>query len=327
MRYWWVNQNRTYRHEVHGGYLWSPKRKRDGRRNPFYETMREVAPGDPIYSFADTRIRAFGIARSHAYEAPQPTEFGTAGRDWDRIGWRVDVAFTEIHSTFRPADWIERLRPLLPSQYSPLLPDGRGVQSIYLTELPRELAFALADLVGGEFAALARAELVAESPATPAVPEIVVWEEHLRREIESNPTLSPTEREALVLARRGQGRFRDRVLEIERRCRVTRVDRAEHLRASHIKPWRDSSNDERLAGDNGLMLTPSIDHLFDRGFISFEDDGRLLLSPVAHRASLERMGVATRIAVGVGTFTPGQSRFLEFHRDAVFLRSALRAPA
>jgi putative restriction endonuclease len=44
MRYWWVNQSQTYRHEVGGGYLWSPKRKQGGQLNPFYESMREVAP-------------------------------------------------------------------------------------------------------------------------------------------------------------------------------------------------------------------------------------------------------------------------------------------
>lgn len=56
MRYWWVNQNQTYRHEVAGGYLWSPKLKANGAANPFYEFMREVAPGDVIFSFRDTKI-------------------------------------------------------------------------------------------------------------------------------------------------------------------------------------------------------------------------------------------------------------------------------
>ena len=76
MRYWWVNQNQTYRHEVPGGYLWPPKRSRNGGRNPFYDLMREVAPGDVVFSFADTYIKAIGIAASHAYEAPKPREFG-----------------------------------------------------------------------------------------------------------------------------------------------------------------------------------------------------------------------------------------------------------
>jgi predicted restriction endonuclease len=103
------------------------------------------------------------------------------------------------------------------------------------------------------------------------------------------------------------------------------VERQEHLRASHCKPWRDSTNSERLDGDNGLLLTPSIDHLFDRGFISFAADGRLLVSPVAHRPSLQKMGVEVVQAVNVGRFRADQTRFLEFHRDAVFLRAKVAA--
>lgn len=321
MRYWWVNQNQTYRQEIGGGYLWSPKRKRSRQLNPFYEFMREVAPGDLVFSFADTRIRAFGIARSYAYEAPKPVEFGSAGRNWDEIGWRVDVRFQEFFRVFRPAEWIEHLRPLLPTRYSPLLQNGRGVQSIYLTELPRGLALALADLLGSELGARARAENVAESDPPPASREIALWEEHLRKTIELDDALGQTEKEALVLARRGQGLFRERVQEIEERCRVTRVERLEHLRASHIKPWRDSSNEERLTGGNGLLLTPSIDHLFDQGFISFHDDGRLLISPVAHTGSLHKMGVSIDREVNVGRFSERQAGFLEYHRDEVFLRS------
>ena len=317
MRYWWVNQNQTYRQEIAGGYLWSPKRKKGGR-NPFYEFMREVAPGDLVFSFAHTRIGSFGIARSYAYEAPKPVEFGSAGRNWEAIGWRVDVEFSEVGSSFRPAEWIDRLRPLLPDRYSPLQRDGRGVQSIYLTELPRSLALVLADLIGSQLGALAREETVAEHPPV-TTPEVVTWEEHLRNRIQHDPMLGETEKEALVIARRGQGLFRQRVQGIESRCRVTGVERPEHLRASHIKPWRDSTNQERLDGENGLLLTPSIDHLFDRGFISFEEDGRLLISPVAHTDSLGRMGVPTDRRVDVGRFAHAQAGFLEFHRDAVFL--------
>lgn len=81
-------------------------------------------------------------------------------------------------------------------------------------------------------------------------------------------------------------------------------------------------NAERLNGENGLLLTPSIDHLFDRGFIGFEDNGRLIVSPVAHRPSLERMGIDTASPVNVGAFTSGQKLFLDFHRNAVLLQSA-----
>lgn len=322
MRYWWVNQNQTYRHEVAGGYLWSPKRKRGGDLNPFYEFMREVAPGDLIFSFADTRIGAIGLARSHAYEAPKPEEFGSAGRNWDEVGWRVDVEFHKTERSIRPADFIVELRPFLPARYSPLQQSGRGVQSIYLTELPRALALALAELLGRDVHTLAMTERIAEHKSA-ATPEVVLWEEHLRSRIEADSTLRETEKQALVLARRGQGVFRDRVQGIEKSCRVTGVNRPEHLRASHIKPWRDSTNEERLEGENGLLLTPSIDHLFDRGFISFEGGGRLLVSPVAHLDSLRRMGIPTGQTLDVGRFTVAQERFLEYHRDAVFLHARI----
>ena len=224
---------------------------------------------------------------------------------------------------FRPADWIDRIRPHLPDRYSPLQHNGRGVQSIYLTELSRSLALVLADLLGSKVGALARTEVVAEhAPVTTA--EVVLWEEHLRTGIQDDSILGETEKEALVLARRGQGLFRVRVQGIESRCRVTGVERPEHLRASHIKPWRDSTNQERLTAENGLLLTPSIDHLFDRGFISFEATGRLLVSPVAHADSLRRMGVPADQRVDVGRFTETQAGFLEYHRDAVFLQSRVR---
>jgi hypothetical protein len=120
VRYWWVNQNQTYRHEVRGNYLWSPKKNANSGRNPFYDFMRAVAPGDVVLSFADTRIKAIGLVVSHAYEAPKPLEFGEVGAYWETIGWRVDVRFTELQSPIRPADHMGVLTPLLPTRYSPL---------------------------------------------------------------------------------------------------------------------------------------------------------------------------------------------------------------
>lgn len=99
MRYWWVNQNQTYRHEVAGGYLWSPKRNANSARNPFYETMREVAPGDSILSFVDTRLVAIGIAQSYCWESPKPAEFGDASLDCSSAGCRADIV---MHSSDRP---------------------------------------------------------------------------------------------------------------------------------------------------------------------------------------------------------------------------------
>ena len=94
--------------------------------------MREVAPGDIIFSFRDTRIAALGIARSYCYESPKPTEFGTAGSYWEAIGWKIDVNFRELNNRIHPKSHIGELRGLLPEKYSPLRANGDGLQSVYL---------------------------------------------------------------------------------------------------------------------------------------------------------------------------------------------------
>ena len=325
MRYWWVNQNQTYKHEVPGGYLWSPKVKANGAVNPFYEFMREVAPGDVIFSFSDTRIRAIGIARSHAYEAPKPSEFGTVGANWDTIGWRIDVRFSELHGYIRPSEHMATIGAYLPARYAPLQKNGAGLQGIYLTELSDRLATLLIDLIGSEARAITQnwnaGELVLDVPLMGQA----VWEEHQLAAVRSDVCIQETERQAIVLSRRGQGLFRSRVAAIEKKCRVTGVTRAEYLRASHSKPWRDASNEERLNGENGLLLTPDVDLLFDRGFIGFENNGDVLVSPVADVRSFERMGLTSEMLRNVGAFSEGQKRFLEFHRESVFLKARLRS--
>ena len=318
MRYWWVNQNQTYKHEVGGGYLWSPKRNSNGARNPFYESLREVSPGDLIFSFKDTRILAIGIAQSYCWENPKPIEFGNSGQNWENIGWKVKVNFTEIKNAIRPKEHMTVLGPYLPDKYSPLQPNGNGLQSLYLTELPIPFAEVLIGLIGHEASYLSSA---AEVVVPALADDLEFWESKMESDIVSDTSVIETEKLSIVKARVGQGVFRERVSLIEKKCRITGVDNPVHLIASHCKPWRDSNNQERLDGENGLLLTPSIDHLFDRGFIGFENNGRLIISPVAHRPSLQLMGIDTAQTVNVGNFSSGQQKFLEFHRKSVFLES------
>jgi putative restriction endonuclease len=320
VRYWWVNQNQTFRQEIEGGYLWSPKRNKNGHRNPFYEFMREVAPGDVVFSFCDTRISAIGIVSGYCRESPKPEEFGTAGTNWSQIGWRVGVRWQRLANAIRPKDHIARLRSELATRYSPLTPDGNGLQSVYLTRVGAGLASALFGLIGNEVARVSdigyeTSRIERDSPAPER--DIEEWERRVEDAIVTDAAIRETERRALVQARRGQGIFRDNVRTIERACRITKVERAEHLIASHVQPWRDSSNEQRLDGENGLLLTPSVDHLFDKGFISFEDSGQLIVSPVADRRSLGRMGIDSEGRVNVGAFSEGQRRYLDFHRENV----------
>jgi putative restriction endonuclease len=279
--------------------------------------MREVSPGDLVFSFVDTLIFAIGVAQSYCYESPKPVEFGSSGQNWENVGWRVAVQFTQLSNRVRPKDHIEILRPLLPERYAPLQSNGNGLQSVYLTELPPALAEVLIGLIGDEAVPISAAGREAKPVVTD---DLDAWERKLERSVADDILIPETDRLAIIRARRGQGLFKDRVSRIESRCRITGVDNPTHLVASHCKPWRDATNEERLDGENGLLLTPSIDHLFDRGFIGFEDNGRLIISPVAHHPSLLRMGIHPTTPLSVGSFTSGQKRFLDFHRSAVLLR-------
>jgi HNH endonuclease len=205
-----------------------------------------------------------------------------------------------------------------PGRYSPLQVNGSRIQSIYLTELPATLAETLIGLIGDEVAPIA---VAARDVKPVSADDLDFWERKLEQQLIDDPTVRETDRLALIRARKGQGLFKERVSEIESKCRITGVTNPVHLIASHCKPWRDATNEERPNGENRLLLTPSIDHLFDRGFIGFEDNGRLIISPVAHRPSLQRMGIDTAGIVNVGGFTSGQKQFLDFHRNAVLLQS------
>lgn len=324
MRYWWVNQNQTFRHEVPGGYLWSPKKNRNGRLNPFYEFMKEVSRGDIVFSFSDTKILAIGVALSLAYEAPKPAEFGAAGRSWDLIGWRVDVRFTRLQNPVRPVEHMDRLRPYLPALYSPLRPNGNGLQSVYLTTLSDRLALQLVDLIGTEARAIIQDWSASEPSGIGFLAGQAEWEEHQVDEVKGRSDIGPTEKQSIILARRGQGLFKSNVAGIERRCRITGVTNLEYLRASHTKPWRDASNEERLDGENGFLLTPDADLLFDRGLISFERTGRVVVSPVADFNDFEKMGITKSMLENVGSFTSGQLHYLDFHRENIFLEARVR---
>jgi putative restriction endonuclease len=130
--------------------------------------------------------------------------------------------------------------------------------------------------------------------------------------------VSTTQRLRLVQARLGQGRFREDLFKYWEGCAITGIDRADLLRASHIKPWRSSSNAERLSSHNGLLLLPQYDHLFDRGYITFDEQGQLRPSPAIVALPPQRLGV--ELAARLRRVAAEHLPFLEYHYKSVFLK-------
>jgi putative restriction endonuclease len=325
---WWVNHKQTARQEIDGQYLWSPKTERNGARSEFYNNMRRATPGDLVLSYADQAVRYVGRVAEFAFTAPKPAEFRNIGAYWSQEGWLLPVYWTPLIPPIRPKALIGVLGPLLPTRYSPIHPiSGSGNQKAYLASITSEVFQTI--VAGAAFDHRVLAHGGANSLTFEVVNELL--EDAVERRIVEDLQLEDTVKKTIILARRGQGKFRDNVEAVEQSCRLTGITNRSLLIASHIKPWRlCNSAQERLDGMNGLLLSPDADHLFDRGFISFRDEGEVIVSSRVDQSDLRRLGferlawrrfgVAEAPAVwGTGAFAAPQRAYLAHHRAEVFV--------
>lgn len=308
MAFWWVNHKQTRDHEVGGGYLWSPMRNANGAFNQTYENMRLVRPGDIVFSYAGGQIGAIGRVTEAAAACPKPDEFGSVGGYWSQEGWMVEVDFRPAPRPLQPSQEIDAISPLLPDRYSPLQRNGHGNQGCYLAAISNALGHLLLTLTGADGFGVNDIRTVDDSDAV--VSPDVLEDIH---GIEGDASLTETQRLQLAKARIGQGLFRKRVILLDGACRVTGVTDTRVLIASHIKPWREADNSDRLNGNNGILLSPHVDALFDEELLTFEDDGQMLVHPSLSPDVLYRWSIDP--ARRVEPFRKEQQSFLARHRD------------
>jgi len=135
--------------------------------------------------------------------------------------------------------------------------------------------------------------------------------------------LSVTEKQAVTKARIGQGIFRRLLLEMWKGCAVTDVRLQNVLRASHIKPWRFSTNSERIDPYNGFLLLPQYDQLFDKGLISFDDKGMVIRSRAIQRIDPRKLGIDVNDRLRA--LSDQHLDFLKYHRNEVFVRFSAKS--
>ena len=225
-----------------------------------------------------------------AYVAPQPRDFdGT----WYGDGWKVDVVYHALDNPVSLASFVDDFIPLLPAKNSPITVTKKGVQG-YLFAIPPRAGQLICDRLDGTIAV---EEVVAR-----ALPQTVP---------------DRTVREALIKARIGQGRWRQDLLRHwSGLCAVSGLDVEALLRASHIKPWRDADNRERLDVSNGMILGPAYDAAFDAGLIGFEDFGTIVVSSKFSTTQLGAAGInpSARLSSIVDAIRP----YLAYHRQNIF---------
>ncbi|WP_244471700.1 HNH endonuclease signature motif containing protein [Methylobacterium sp. ARG-1] len=303
------------RQEVNGGYLWSPVAEANGAKSRFYDNMRRAAPGDVVLSYAEGRVGKVGIVADFAISAPKPEEFGKIGSYWSATGWLLPVQWLDAIMAVRPKDLLSRLAPLLPATHSPIQPvTGNGNQKAYLSEIDRAVVNLILE------AAQLPAIDILTTPTVTAADFASTLDDLVERNIQQDRSLDDTIREQPVRARRGQGIFRKRVLDVEPVCRITGITTHSLLIASHIKPWRACQTAaERLDGANGLMMAPHADFLFDRSLLGFESDGRLLFSSQLTDAVADKLGMRGARHSPLRPFNGASQDYLNHHRTNVFI--------
>ena len=136
--------------------------------------------------------------------------------------------------------------------------------------------------------------------------------------------LQETERSAIVKSRIGQGVFRKELIKKYNGCCViTGINEKKLLIASHVKPWAVCSNEERLSPENGLLLSPTFDKLFDCGLITFADSGRIIISSQLSNELVSKLHISATDTFNLKA-TSDLKKNLEYHRDVVFTTQGRR---
>ncbi|MCM3654313.1 HNH endonuclease [Metabacillus litoralis] len=264
-----VMQGHTYLEEKDLGIIWSPQKDKGGNVPHSWKRMTEVKDGDRVFHYVKGNIVAISTASEGWKVASKPSIMQIHSR-WNDEGYLVNLEYHELDISVNVRDKFNEIVPLLPIKYSPFQQDANGNQG-YLYPCNEELAIKLLELIS---------ELniyhIDEEQLEFGIDDI--------RRTEHNtliPVIAETESEVKTKIRLGQQKFRNDLLQLwEGKCALCGIDLSELLRASHSKPWKDSSNEERLDPFNGVLLCCNHDALYDKGFIAFDGQGRLHISSV-----------------------------------------------
>lgn len=123
--------------------------------------------------------------------------------------------------------------------------------------------------------------------------------------------------ERKIRVRVTQGKFRDSLLKRDKRCVICGLDIEALLVASHIKPWSKANDYEKQDENNGLLLCANHDALFDKGYISFNDDNKLCVSNIISKLHYEKLNTDTDTTINLSN---NQMEYMKYHRENIFKR-------
>lgn len=315
MAYWWVNQKKSFPEESGGQLLWVPQPKVGdeagtesdnwGRFPAHWAAINQISPGDIIFHHVKGEILAISVALAVAEESAVPQCLVDIQRARpDQTGLLLPTNYSILPTPFPIKRTVVEFAEFLSDKRGPFYSDG-GLKMGYIFELGPRMGRVFFNRIEGHIGKDLDVWYRSDKTHPPVVLE----------QLASPPVT--TERQALLKSRVGQGRFREGLVTLwGGKCAVTSSSIQRLLRASHCKPWKDSNNKERLDPFNGLLLSPQYDGAFDLGIISFDREGKVLISSTVNSKDLEVMGISPNAKLA--QVFPRSLEYLQYHRDNVF---------
>jgi putative restriction endonuclease len=306
MNYFFVFQNKSYHEERSGGYLWAPQRNNLGQTFHHWTDMKSIKKGDIIFNSFNGQMVSVLVAKEDCKEHERPVDLD--GLDlWEKEGFMVEAEYIYLPQPITYKDYMDTILELQDKKYAPFHKGRRG-NTGYLFRVSKELANFLFEVIEKRNG-YTKEHFLAEQ----TIDKQVIYD--VEEDLDKSVVLDKTEKELIIKARIGQSIFKKVLLNKEAKCKICGVSDSRFLVASHIKPWSKSNNQERIDVNNGLLLCPNHDSLFDKGYISFNEYGKIMISPSLDEVTKVFMNINETINIDI---TEPQHVFMNWHRENIF---------
>lgn len=306
MNYFLVFQNKSYKEEYKGGYMWAPQQNHTGQTFHHWTDMQNIKKGDIIFSSFGGQMLSVLIAKEDCVEHERPVDLDGLEL-WQKEGFLVDAKYVNLNVPITYKDYMDTILVLQGQKYAPFNKAGRG-NTGYVFRVTTELAnflFGLIEKTNG----YTKDKFLTNNKLDKQMVQ------KIRSGLDQPIILDKTEKELIIKARIGQTIFKKSLLDLEPKCKLCGVIDTRFLIASHIKPWSQSNNQEKLDGNNGLLLCPNHDALFDKGYISFDENGNIKISPQLDEGTKVFMNINDSITIKSNHL---QREYLKWHRKHKF---------
>ncbi len=293
MKFFLVFQGDTYEEEKLLSCLWAPKLNKAGNEEHHHRRLLDVDIGDQVVHLENRKIRAISKAKSKAYDCECPREFKRP--NWSRDGRKVDLDLTEFDNPIEVDSIFHKIKDSLPEKYSPFNIHGGGNQG-YFYEIGAKV-----------FNTILNTDFDENESISNNVEQSI-----------SSPTGSSILSNVVVNRRSSswQNFFKKKLFKLWlAECAITKVKNKNLLIGAHIKPWSKSNDKEKIDEYNGLLLAPNPDKLFELGFISFEDNGKIIISKKLNNEDLAKLNIDKDLVIN---FKEEHLKYMKYHREIKF---------